>query len=124
MKMENTRISEVLPSVKRLNKFKSVWLSLSELFDVHMFRGCIIESMEARTVYLVLVIIRYNEDEFFMLDQQFSYSYDNYTDVFSFKNLSRDIISRLSISLDKYGLDECDVLLVQILYREVFYDNL
>ena len=68
--------------------------------------------------------MRYNVDEFAMLGQQFSFNYDNYSDDFSF-NSFKDIISdRLDIALDHYGISEPDVVLIQILYRKVYYGDL
>lgn len=123
MKKEN--VTDGMPmSTKRRNKFRNFWVNLKEFYDMDVFRGYIVENMEARISYAILVKIRYNVDEFAMLDQQFSYSYDNYTDDLSFENLRGDIKSRLDISLDKYGLEQSDVLLLQILYREVFYGEL
>ena len=68
--------------------------------------------------------MRYNVDEFAMLGQQFSFSYDNYSDDFSFNSLNDIISERLDIAFDTYGISEPDVVLIQVLYRVVFYGEL
>ena len=55
-----------------------------------------------------MIQIRYNIDDFAMLDKQFSFKYDNYLDNISFNNLRETIIFRLFITLDKYRLNEID----------------
>ena len=105
-------------------KFRDFWLKLGELFDILVFKGYIIKKLDVRSEYQILIKMRYNVDEFAMLGQQFSFNYDNYSDDFSF-NSFKDIISdRLDIALDHYGISEPDVVLIQILYRKVYYGDL
>jgi hypothetical protein len=68
--------------------------------------------------------MRYNVDEFAMLGQQFSFNYVNYSDDFSFNSFKDIISNRLDIALDHYGVSEPDVVLMQILYRKVYYGDL
>ena len=110
-------------SNKPLN-FRGFWLKLGELFDMLMFKDYIIKNLDVRTEYQILIKMRYNVDEFAMLGEQFSFNYDNYSDGFSFNSFNDVICNRLDIALDKYGISEPDVVLIQILYREVFYGDL
>lgn len=80
--------------------------------------------MDVRTKYQVLIKMRYNVDEFAMLGEQFPFSYDNYSDFFNFNNFKDVISNRLNIAFDHYGISEPDVVLLQILYRNVFYGDL
>ena len=121
---DNNRVSEAFTVVTKPLKFKGIWLSLEELFNLEVFTGYIIDNFGVRVQYQVLIKIRYNADDFAMLDRQFSFTYTNYTDNLSFNSLRDTIISRLFITLDKYRLNETDILLVQILYREVVYGEL
>ena len=116
--------SKFLQKAKKLMKFKEFWLRLDEFYDVEAFKGYVLYNLEPRTLYIILVRIRYKVDQFATLDKQFSYSYDNYTDCFSFKNLFKDIKGRLDVLLDNYGLDANDLVHLIVLYREVFYGDL
>lgn len=120
----SNRFSRTFATSGKPLKFKGIWLSQEELFNLDIFRGYITDNLQVRIQYQILIKIRYNADDFAMLDRQFSFYYDNYTDNLSFNSLRDTIISRLFITLDKYRLNETDILLVQILYREVFYGEL
>ena len=105
-------------------KFKGVWLTLDELFDIQTFIDHIIQNLEVRVLHQILIKIRYNAEEFAMLDKQFAFTYENYTDYNSFNELRDIITNRLFLKLEQYRINESDVLLVQILHRNVVYGDL
>ncbi len=122
--MINNKNNNKLVVTNKPIKFKSFWLKLEELLDILCFKRYVINNLDVRTQYQILIKIRYNVDEFAMLEQQFSFSYNDYADDISFYSFQDIISNRLNIALDSYGISEPDVLLVQILYRVVFYGEL
>ncbi len=117
-------INKLQPFTNKPLKFKGFLFELEEFYDIVEFKRYIIKNLDVRTQYQILIKIRYNVDEFFMLGQQFSFNYDNYLDDFSFNSFKDLISGRLNIALDNYGLTDPDVVLIQVLYREVFYGGL
>jgi len=104
--------------------FKNFWLKLVELYDLNVFISYIISNMNVRTEYQILIKMRYNSDEFATLGYQFNFSYNNYDDLWAFNEFNDVIRNRLSIILDYYNLNTTNVVLLQVLYREVVYGEL
>ena len=72
---------------KKNIRFKSFWLKLDELDDLDIFKEYIISNVEVRVVQEILVLMKYNKDEYAMLGNQFSFIYNDYNDLDSFVNL-------------------------------------
>lgn len=80
--------------------------------------------MVARNQYCVLLKVRYLEENFCMLGSQIAFKFDNYSSFESFNNLRFEIISRLNSMMDIYGMEDSELNLIQVLYKEVYYGNL
>ena len=103
---------------------RSFWFTLDELSDSSLFNKYIIENMVARKQYCVLLKVRYLEENFCMLGSQIAFKFDNYSSFESFNNLRFEIISRLNSMMDIYGMEDSELNLIQVLYKEVYYGNL
>ena len=80
--------------------------------------------LQARKQYCVLLKVRYLEENFCMLGCQIGFKFDNYSSLDSFNNLRYVIISRLNSTLDIYGIEDSELNIIQVLYKEVYYGNL
>ena len=103
---------------------RSFLFTLDELMDSSLFNKYIIENMVARKQYCVLLKVRYLEENFCMLGSQIAFKFDNYYSFESFNNLRFEIISRLNSMMDIYGMEDSELNLIQVLYKEVYYGNL
>lgn len=102
---------------------RSFLFTLDELSDSSYFNKYIIENMEARKQYCVLLKVRYLSDNFCMLGCQIGFKFDNYSSFTSFNNLRNVIISRLNSTMDIYGIEDSELNIIQVLYKEVYYGN-
>lgn len=80
--------------------------------------------LQARKQYCVLLKVRYLDDKYAMLDCQIPFKFDSYTDETSFKKLRVVIASRLKTMLDTYGLEDNELNMIQLLYKEMEYGEL
>lgn len=103
---------------------RSFWFNLDEWNDITTFNNYIMMYLQARKQYCVLLKVRYLEENFCMLGSQIAFKFDNYSSFDSFNNLRFEIISRLNSMMDIYGMEDSELNLIQVLYKEVYYGNL
>ena len=75
--------------------------------------------LQARKQYCVLLKVRYLDDKYAMLDCQIPFKFDSYIDETSFKKLRVVIVSRLKTMLDTHGLEDNELSIIQLLYKEM-----
>jgi len=115
---------EISPKKTYFNKSKNFWFNFEELSDLNKFTGLIINNLEVRTQYMVLLKARYKVDRYAMLGHQLPFKYNNYSDLDSFHGLKELIISQLYITFDLYSINEDDINLIQLSFIEIEYGRL
>jgi hypothetical protein len=88
------------------------------------FNKYMIENLQARKQYCVLLKVRFLGDKYAMLGEQIPFKFYSYTDEASFYGLRVVIANRLKVMMDGYGLVEDELSTIQVLYKEIKYGEL
>lgn len=88
-------------------------LMASEEF-IHKFKADYLKDIVVGNIYTVYVKVRYDEDNFFMLGNQFGFNFKSVDDL---ESLYNDIIIRMDDFTGRYDLVDDDIVYVQISFR-------
>ena len=98
------------------NKPIHLFFNLFDLDDSSLFRDIILNNIGMDSIYTVFIKVRYNQDSFFMVGNQFGFSFKSTDDI---DNLLSDIKSRLDDYLDDYNLTDDSITYIQVSFKSL-----
>ena len=115
---ENFNFFSSIPTnyIYSLNKPIHLFFNLFDLDDSIFFKQHIINNIAMNSIYTVFIKVRYNQDSFFMVGNQFGFSFKSTDDI---DNLLSDIKFRLNDYLEDYNLSDDSITYIQVSFKQL-----